>query len=157
MRGWVVAVLAAATLAACYEVQVPLVDKGVRAAGIADGTWRRADGTDVTLAWDEAAGAYRVGAGGMVRLAPAANGLYVADYQAERRIVLLLRANARELVFLLPPEAVEKGVAAGHGAAIKAGPIKLLNGEPRAVAATLAAMAARPDLAEAGRLTRVGD
>jgi hypothetical protein len=156
MRGWVVALLSAATLSACYQVQGPVVDKGVRVAGIADGTWRRADGSEIALTWDEAAAAYRVGAGGMVRLAPAANGLYLADYQAERRIVLLLKANARELVFLLPPEAAETGLATGHGAAIKPGPIKLLNGKAQAVAATLAAMAARPDLVEAGRLTRVG-
>ncbi|CAA7624740.1 conserved hypothetical protein [Magnetospirillum sp. LM-5] len=155
MRGWVVA-LTVLSLSACYQVQVPVVDKGVRAPGVADGTWRRDDGTEVGLSWDEAAQAYRVSAGGVVRLAPAANGLYVADYQAERRIVLLLRASPRELVFLAPPEPVEKGLAAVHGAAIKAGPIKLLNGDVQAVAATLGAMAARPDLAEAGRLTRVG-
>lgn len=156
MRGWWVALLAALTLSACYEVQGPVVAEGVRAAGIADGSWRRDDGTEIALTWDEAARAYRVGAGGVVRLAPAANGLYLADYQAERRIVLLLKASPRELVFLLPPESVERGVAAGHGATIKAGPIKLLNGDATAVAAALAAMSTRPDLTEAGRLVRVG-
>jgi hypothetical protein len=155
MRGWVVVLLAAVTLSACYQVQAPVVETGVQAEGVADGTWRRADGSEVALAWDETARAYRVSAGGMVRLAPTNGGLYLADYQAERRIVLLLKAAPRELVFLSPPAAAESGLAARHGAAIKAGPIKLLNGEPQAVAAALAAMAARADLVEAGRLTRV--
>jgi hypothetical protein len=146
---------AAMALSACYEVQGPVVTQGVRAAGIADGTWRRDDGTEVSIRWNEAEAAYRIGAGGAVRLAAVGPSLYLADYQAERRIVLLVTASENELVFRLPPDEAERMLAVGSGASIKAGPIKLLGGDPKAVSAYLTAMAARPDLVEAGRLTRI--
>jgi hypothetical protein len=141
-------------LSACYEVQEPVVARGVRAPGIADGVWQRADGSEVGIQWDESSGAYRISAGGSVRLAAVGPSLYLADYQAERRIVMLVRTSENELSFTLPPPELEKNLAAASGATVRPGPIKLLGGPSQAIRAYLAAMAARPDLVEAERLHR---
>jgi hypothetical protein len=150
----VLALLLATSVAACYEVESPVVEKGVRVQGIADGKWLLPDGRTMSVTWDETNGAYQIGAGGSVRLAPVTDTLYLADYQAERRIVMLMKAAPDRVTFYLPTDAVEKTLAGSSGASIKAGPVKILGGAPKSVQAYLAALAGRGDLTEAGHLTR---
>lgn len=144
-------------VAACYEVREPTLAEGVRVEGLPDGVWRRSDGSEVALAWDGDAKGYRVSLGGTVRLAPVGK-LWLADYRAERSIVMLARVGAEQVVFLAPSDEAERRLAGGHGLALKPGPIKRLTGEAgerRQYLEDLAALAGTPDLVEVERLTRV--
>lgn len=155
--GPVLVLLLSLGLAACYEVRGPTVAEGVRAEAVKDGLWRRSDGSEVTLAWDAAAGAYAIGMGGKVRLAPLGN-LWLADYQAERNIVMLAALRGDQVVFYSPTPEAETRLAAAHGLALKPGPIKRLAGEPAArqrYMADLAALCGTGELVEVERLSFV--
>lgn len=150
---WVVVVLGL-MLSACYQVAPPLVETGVAVPGWKDGVYGRDDGTQVDIRWDGGQGAYVVGAGGLVRLAPLAGGVYLADYQAERRIVMLARMEAGgDVVFLTPSPQREAQAVQSHGLSLRPGPIPRLDGSASAIRAYFAALATeRGDLVEAGRL-----
>lgn len=150
---WVVVVLGL-MLSACYQVSPPLVENGVAVHGWKDGVYGRDDGTQVDIRWDGDQGAYVVGAGGLVRLAPLAGGVYLADYQAERRIVMLARMEAGgDVVFLTPSPQREAQAIQSQGLSLRPGPIPRLDGSASAIRAYFAALAAeKGDLVEAGRL-----
>lgn len=152
---WLLA-LVGLVLSACYQVSPAVVEQGVAAPGWRDGLYGRDDGTQVDLRWDGERSAYVVGAGGMVRLARLDNGLYLADYQAERRIVLLARLDGNgDLVFLAPSEASERRSVAAFGLQVRSGPIPRLDGSAEAIRryfAELARQGAAAELVEAGRL-----
>lgn len=150
--------LLALMLSACYETAAPVVTEGVRAEAVKDGRWRRADGSEVVLTWDESARAYRVEAGGMVRLAPLGK-LWLADYQAARNVVLLARLAPDSVILYAPtPEAEQKAMAA-HGLSLRPGPVNRLSGDgesQRRFLLDLAALEGSPHLREAERLEWVG-
>ena len=152
---WVLFV-AGLLLSACYQVSPTVVEKGVAAPGWRDGIYGRDDGTQVEIRWDGGQGAYVVGAGGTVRLAPLAGGLFLADYQAERRSVLLARLEAGgDVVFLTPSPAAERQGVAAHGLSVRPGPIPRLDGSAESVRHYFAALAAQgraAELTEAARL-----
>lgn len=151
--------LFALLLSGCYETRIPVVAEGVRPDGIRDGRWRRADGSELELSWAAAEGAFRVGAGGKVRLAPLGR-LWLADYQAERNVVLLARLAPDGVVLLEPTPETEKRLAAVHGLGVRPGPInRLAGGDGAAVRgflADLAALDGTGQLREADRLVWVG-
>ncbi|HTH15459.1 MAG TPA: hypothetical protein VL974_02295 [Magnetospirillum sp.] len=140
-------------LAGCYQGDGPVLAEGAQGP-VKDGVWRRADGGEVELAWDGSTGGYRVGAGGVVRLAKAGE-LWLADYQAERDIVLLAKLTPEQVVLVQPKPEAEQRLLATHKLALKAGPIRLLSGSAAERRSYLAAAATLPesDLVEVGRLT----
>lgn len=152
-KSWVVLALGL-LLSACYQVTPAVVEAGVAVPGWKDGVYGRDDGTQVDVHWDGDQGAYVVGAGGMVRLAALADGLYLADYQAERRIVMLARLDSGgDVVFLIPPAVVETRLAKAQGLGLRPGPIPRLEGSASAIRAYFNALVAdKAALVEAGRL-----
>lgn len=129
MRAVLLPLLLAVLLSGCYEVAAPTVTQGVRAELVKDGRWRRSDGSELVLTWDAGAKAYRVAAGGMVRLAPLGP-LWLADYQAERNVVLLARIAPEQVLLYAPVPAAEKRLAAAHGLGVRPGPVNRLTGDP---------------------------
>jgi hypothetical protein len=127
MRAVLVPLLLAVLLSGCYEVAEPLIPQGVRAELVKDGRWRRSDGSELVLTWDASAKAYRVAAGGVVRLAPMGP-LWLADYQAERDVVLLARIAPEQVLLYAPVPAAEKRLMAAHGLGVRPGPVNRLIG-----------------------------
>lgn len=150
---WVVVALGL-MLSACYQVAPSVVEKGIAVPGWKDGVYGRDDGTQVDIRWDGDQGAYVVGAGGVVRLAPLSGDVYLADYQAERRIVMLARLESDgDVVFLTPSSQRETQVARSQGVSLRPGPIPRLDGSASAIRAYFAALAMeKGDLVEVGRL-----
>ncbi len=143
-------------LCACYQVAEPVVATGARVPGLTEGVYRHSDGSTVTLTWEPALGAYGVGAGGTVRLEALAPGLYLADYQAERRIVLLAQVDGGTVVFRVPADALEHRLAKARGLGLRPGPVKILEGPAPAVHAYFVDLAkAGAELAVAERLEPV--
>lgn len=150
--------LLALLLGGCYEVSAPTVAQGVRAEAVKDGRWRRSDGSELVLTWDGAQQAYRVAQGGVVRLAPLGQ-LWLADYQAQRDVVLLARVEPEQVQLYTPTPAAEKRLAAAHRLAVKPGPVYRLVGdvaETRRFLADLAALEGSGELEVAERLVWVG-
>lgn len=150
--------LFALLLSACYDVDGPTVTQGVRAEAAKDGRWRRSDGSEVTLAWNAAEGAYGIGAGGRVRLAPLGR-LWLADYQAKHNVVLLARISDEQVEFYAPSPAAEKRLAAAHGLGVLPGPVSRLPGDAaarRRYFSDLAALDGSGELQLAERLVWVG-
>lgn len=148
-------VLLGLLLAACYQVTPAVVEQGVALPGWRDGVYGRDDGSQVDVRWDGGRAAYGVGAGGWVRLAPLAGELYLADYQAERRIALLARRDdGGDLVFLAPPPELERRLVVAHGLAVRPGPIPRLDGDADALRRYFAALAGQgaAGLVEVARL-----
>lgn len=148
----------AVLLSGCYETRAPVVTNGVRAEAMKDGRWRRADGSELVLSWNQADSAYRVDAGGEVRLAPL-GALWLADYQAERNVVLLARLSKDQVVLLEPTPEVEAKLIAAHGLGVRPGPVNRLSGDPaelRRFLGDLAKLEGAGVLREAERLTWVG-
>ncbi len=145
-------------LSGCYETRAPVVAEGVRPDGIRDGRWRRGDGSELELSWTGTEHAFRVGAGGKVRLAPLGR-LWLADYQAERNVVLLARLSPDGVVLLEPTPEAERRLAAAHGLGVRPGPVNRLAGDDAAVRGfltDLAALDGTGQLREADRLVWVG-
>lgn len=155
MRRLLAPLLLILALAGCYQGDGPLLADGAQGP-VKDGLWRRADGGEVDLTWDNAAKAYRVGAGGVVKLAPAGE-LWLADYQAERDIVLLARLSPEQVALLQPSPEAEKRLLAAHKLTLKPGPIRVLSGSAADRRRYLAAAAELPEaeLVEVGRLVWV--
>lgn len=154
----VLLLLSVLLLGGCYEVAAPTVTQGVRAETVKEGRWRRADGSELVLTWDAGAGAYRVAAGGVVRLAPLGK-LWLADYQAERNLVLLARIAPEQVLLYAPSAAAEKRLAAVHHLAVRPGPVYRLAGdaaETRRFLEDLARLDGSDELIVAERLVWVG-
>lgn len=148
----------AVLLSGCYETRAPVVAQGVRAEAIKDGRWRRSDGSELVLAWNAAQSAYRVDAGGEVRLAPVGK-LWLADYQAERNVVLLAGVGKDQVVLYEPTREAEARLMAAHGLGVRPGPVNQLSGdetELRRFLGDLAKLQGSGELREAERLTWVG-
>lgn len=150
--------LLALLLGGCYELAAPAVPEGVRAEAVKDGRWRRSDGSELVLRWDADARAYRVAAGGLVRLAPVGR-MWLADYQAARDVVLLARLAPEQVLLYAPTAAAEKRLAATHRLTVKPGPVNRLSGDAadtRRFLADLAALDGSDELVVAERLVWVG-
>lgn len=146
-------------LGACWQVKEPMVTQGVRVEALADGLYRRPDGSEVMVRWNPAAGRYDIGVtGGSARMAPLGGGLWLVDYADAVRLVLVASLDKGQVVVHMPSADAEARLAEAHGVAIKPGPVRHLVGKPEAVRALAADVAtlAPPDLVEAERLTRVG-
>lgn len=150
---WVVLVLGL-MMSACYQVTPQVVEKGVAVPGWKDGLYGSEDGTQVDIRWDGGQGAYVIGAGGEVRLEPLSGELYLADYRAERRIVMLARLDrGGDLVFLIPSPGHEQQATKSHGLSVRPGPIPRLEGSASAIRAYFATLAAdKGQLVETARL-----
>lgn len=158
MRPILLLPLLALLLSGCYEIAAPAVPEGVRADVVKDGRWRRSDGSELVLSWDADARAYRVAAGGLVRLAPVGP-LWLADYQAARDVVLLARLAPEQVLLYAPTAAAEKRLTAAHHLAVKPGPVNRLAGDAadmRRFLADLAALDGSDELVVAERLVWVG-
>lgn len=145
-------------LSGCYETRAPVLRDGVRADAVKEGRWRRADGSEVVLRWDAAEHAYAVGAGGKVRLARLGR-LWLADYQAERNVVLLARLAPEQVVLVAPTPEAERRLAAAHHLTVRPGPVHRLAGDDeslRRYLSDLAALDGTGELREAERLTWIG-
>lgn len=146
-------------LAACWQVKDPVVAQGRRVDGLADGLYRRSDGSEIMIRWNPAQGRYDVGmTGGSARAAPLGGGLWLVDYADAVRLVLVAGIRDGAIVVHAPSPDVEARLAKAHGLTLKPGPVLILGGPPQAVhalAADVAALAGSPDLAEAERLIKV--
>lgn len=149
--------LLAALLGGCYQTDGPTVAQGVKIETLKDGVWRRSDGSTLRLWWDAGSNAYAVASGGHVRLEPAGP-LWLADYQAERNVVMLARVTTDTVELLQPSPAAEQRLAATHALTVRPGPVNRLSGDAAArrhYLAELAALDGSPDLVVAERLSRV--
>lgn len=146
-------VLAGLLLSACYQVSPSVVETGIAVPGWRDGVYGRDDGTQVDIRWDGDQSAYVVGAGGVVRLSRLNDGLFLADYQAERRIVLLARlAENGDVVFLTPSAAAERHFTGQNQLNVRPGPIPLLDGSASSIRHYFLDLAGQAELIEAARL-----
>ncbi|MBR9973268.1 hypothetical protein [Magnetospirillum sulfuroxidans] len=152
-RAFLGVVMAALLLSACYQVSSPVVETGMAVPGWRDGVYGRDDGTQVDIRWDGEQGGYVIGAGGVVRLARLNASLFVADYQAERRIVLLARmAENGDVVFLVPSAEAERHLTAQNHLSVRPGPIPRLDGSSASVRRYFQDLATQAELTEAARL-----
>ncbi|CDL00071.1 conserved protein of unknown function [Magnetospirillum gryphiswaldense MSR-1 v2] len=130
---WVL-VLVGLFLSACYQVSPPVVENGSALPGWRDGVYGRDDGTQVDIRWDGDQSGFVIGAGGVARLEPLANGLYLVDYQAERRITLLARrADNGDVIFVQPEAEAERRWLSSHQLSLRPGPIPRLEGGAAAI------------------------
>ncbi|AVM75962.1 hypothetical protein [Magnetospirillum gryphiswaldense] len=130
---WVL-VLVGLFLSACYQVSPPVVENGSALPGWRDGVYGRDDGTQVDIRWDGDQSGFVIGAGGVARLEPLANGLYLVDYQAERRITLLARrADNGDVIFVQPEAEAERHWLSSHQLNVRPGPIPRLEGGAAAI------------------------
>ena len=152
---WVLFV-AGLLLSACYQVSPTVVEKGVAAPGWRDGIYGRDDGTQVEIRWDGGQGAYVVGAGGTVRLAPLAGAILRAHPPAAGLLVWRAGlAAGGAVVSAWPSPAAERQGVAAHGLSVRPGPIPRLDGSAESVRHYFAALAAQgraAELTEAARL-----
>lgn len=149
---WVL-VLVGLLLSACYQVSPSVVETGIAVPGWRDGVYGRDDGTQVDIRWDGDQGAYVIGAGGVVRLSQLNKTLFLADYQAERRIVLLARREENgDVVFLTPSAEAERRFTAQNQLSIKPGPIPRLDGSTSSIRHYFLDLADQAELTEAARL-----
>lgn len=158
MRAVLLPLLLAALLSGCYETAAPTVTEGVRAEMVKDGRWRRSDGSELVLTWDASARAYRVAQGGVVRLAPLGQ-LWLADYQAQRNVVLVARIAPEQVLLYEPVPAAEGRLLAAHHLGLHPGPVNRLNGnaaETRRFLDDVARLDATGELKVAERLVWVG-
>ncbi|MBI5164080.1 MAG: hypothetical protein HY985_09285 [Magnetospirillum sp.] len=145
-------------LPACYQVGTEVVPaaRAVRVAGLTDGLYRRADGTEVMVRWNAHESRYDIGVnGGRARAEPVTDRLFLVDYVDKFHLALLVSADAEGIAVHLPAAASEARLLADYRVARKAGPVDGLAGPADAVRACLLAMASVDDLAVAERLTRV--
>jgi hypothetical protein len=156
------ALLSLASLAACWQVDgdvVPL-DARLRPQGVRDGVYRRSDGTELAVRWNETEGAFDVGgsAVGKARVTKAGTGMYLVQFTGNMRLAVLAAADGDDLVLFTPGPAAQARLATRHGVGLRPGPIDQLVGPPAAVRAYLAEAATLPpaELARAGRLAYGG-
>lgn len=153
------ALLCCLILSACWQVKDPVVARGARVDGLADGLYRRPDGSEIMIRWNPGEGRYDVGMnGGGARVAPLGGGLFLVDYADAVRLVLVAGIEDGAIVIHTPTREAEARLAKAHGLTLKHGPVLVLAGRPeavRALAADAATLAGTPDLVVAERLVRV--
>lgn len=149
-------------LSACWQVDGDTVpaDAAIRAEGVKDGVYRRADGSELAVRWNAAERVYDIGGGGVgkARAMRIGEHLTLVQFTGNIRLALLATLSGDDLVMLGPAPAVERRLAAKHGVVVRPGPINHLSGPPAAVRAYIAEAATLPaaELVEAGRLTYGG-
>ncbi len=149
-------------VSACYQVDgdaVPL-SSSVRVEGVRDGLYRRPDGVEVQVRWNEADKVYDVvatgsesGRGGTARAQRVASGLYLVQYMDVTRLALLARMDGPDMVLMAPDKAAEPRLLKAHGLDLKPGPITGLVGSAGMVRNFFKDLAASGDFAEGGRMT----
>ena len=152
------ALLACLLLAACYQSGAETVTMGdsKRVAGVADGLYRRPDGSELVVRWDGAKLAYDVGVGGgVVRAAPAANGMWLLDYAERGHLVLLARVEDGAIQVMLPRPATEARLLKTHRLTLKPGPVDQVLGSTADLKAYFADLARSGEVEPGERLTRV--
>ncbi|MGE5503812.1 MAG: hypothetical protein ACM31L_05260 [Actinomycetota bacterium] len=152
----VLAALALLSLAACWQVDADVVpaDAVTRPEGVKDGVYRRADGTELAVRWNEAERAFDIGgsAVGKARVAKAGANLYLVQFTGNMRLALLAARDGDDLALLSPAPAAQARLATRHGVSLRPGPIDQLVGSPAAVRAYLTEASTLP----AAELTRSG-
>ncbi len=146
-------------LSACWQVKEPVVARGVKVDGLADGLYQRSDGSEVMIRWNGGQGRYDVGmTGGAARVAPLGGGLFLVDYSDAVRLAVVARIEDGTMVIEAPTPAAEERLAMAHGLSLRHGPVRVLAGTPeavRALAADVASLAGTGELVETDRLTRI--
>ncbi|OAN50182.1 hypothetical protein A6A04_01870 [Paramagnetospirillum marisnigri] len=151
-------------VSACYQVDgdvVPL-SSSVRVEGVRDGLYRRPDGVEVRVHWNEADKVYDVvapgseqGRGGTARAQRVASGLYLVQYMDVTRLALLARMDGSDMVLMAPNKDAEPRLLKAHGLGLKPGPINGLLGSGGMARNFFKDLAASGDFAEGGRMTFV--
>lgn len=148
----------ALVLSACWQVEGDTVpaEAGVRAEGVRDGLYRRPDGTEVAVRWNQERRHYDIGAG-RARVQPVAGtGLYLVQYQDPTlKLTLLAQPKGDDVVLYAPTPEADRKMAPRFGLSAKAGPITQLQGDPARVrdyVAELARQVGGPTVVEAGRM-----
>lgn len=127
-------------LGACYQVEgetVP-VSASIRVNGVKDGLYRRPDGVEVQLRWNDAERQYDVtakdGPGGKARAAQLASGVYLVQYTDAARLTLMASVRGDDVVLFEPDKATEQRLLRAHGLGLRPGPINSLAGPAGSVA-----------------------
>lgn len=158
----IAALLLLVLLGACYQVDgdtVPL-SASIRVDGVKDGRYRRPDGVEVAVRWNEAERLYDViadgagsGRGGTARATRIASGLYLVQYMDAARLSLLASVQGNDMVLFTPTKEAEKRLLGAHGLGLRPGPINALTGSPTGVRNFFKDLAASGEYAESGRMT----
>lgn len=150
--------LACLLLAACYQSggEAVTAAEATRVDGVADGLYRRADGSELMVRWNGAERAYDVGVGGgRVRAVPAGNGLWLLDYAERGHLVLLVRVAGGAIQVVLPRPEIEVRLLKAHRLTLKPGPVDQVVGTTADLRAYFADLAASGQLEPGERLVRV--
>lgn len=158
----IAALLVLLSLAACYQVEAETVpaSASIRVDGIKDGRYRRPDGIEVSVRWNETEKLYDViadgaekGRGGTARAARIASGLYLVQYMDAARLSLLASVQGNDVVLFTPTKEAEPQLIKAHGLSLRPGPINGLIGSPTGVRNFFKDLAASGDYVESARLT----
>ncbi len=152
------ALLACLLLTACYQANGEAVTaaEARRVDGVADGLYRRADGSELMVRWDGAERAYDIGVGGgRVRAVPAGSGLWLLDYAERGHLVLLARVVDGAIQVVLPRPGIEARLLKAHRLTLKPGPVDQVVGTTADLRAYFADLAASGQLEPGERLVRM--
>lgn len=148
-------------LAACYQVDgdtVPM-SASARVEGVKDGRYRRPDGVEIAIRWNEAERLYDVvaqgadkGRGGTARATRVGPGLYLVQYMDATRLSLLAKPDGDAVILFGPTKEAEKRLLGAHGLSLRPGPINGLLGSAGGIRNFFKDLAASGEFAETGRL-----
>ncbi|RAU23969.1 hypothetical protein CU669_02570 [Paramagnetospirillum kuznetsovii] len=157
----VFALLTLLVLSACYQVDgeaVPM-SSSIRVDGVKDGRYRRPDGVEVAVRWNEAEKLYDViadgaekGRGGTARAARIAPGIFLVQYMDATRVAVLAKLDHNDLILFAPTKATEQQLLGAHGLSLRPGPINSLLGSMGGIRNFFKDLAASGGFAEGGRM-----
>ena len=157
----IAALLLLVLLSACYQVDgdtVPM-SASIKVDGVKDGRYRRPDGVEVTLRWNEAEKLYDImadgaekGRGGTARATRIAAGVYLVQYMDMTRLSLLAKMDGADMVLFTPTKEAEKRLLSAHSLGLRPGPINGLIGSPTGVRNFFKDLAASGDFTEGSRM-----
>lgn len=157
------ALLLLTLLPACYQVEGDVVPSSasIRVEGLKDGRYRRPDGVEVRVRWNEAERRYDVatadGPTGWARAMPLAQGLTLVQYVDAARLVVAASPKGDDVQLYLPAKAAEDKALKAFGLSLRPGPINALTGPAAAALPYLREMAQSGGLREGEKLVRLGD
>ncbi|KIL99140.1 hypothetical protein CCC_03358 [Paramagnetospirillum magnetotacticum MS-1] len=147
---------------ACYQVDGETVaaSASIRVDGVKDGRYRRPDGVEVRVRWNEGEKQYDVaspdGPTGKARAARLAPGLFLVQYLDAARLTLMAAPKGDDVVLFFADKVAEPRLLKAHGLGLKPGPINALTGPARAVADFYKDLAVSGEFREGERLIYLG-